>query len=212
MTGYRTLAAKGEAELVIQRSRFIGRGFPVESEAAALAILADIRKAHWDASHNCFAYRIGPDGGCARYSDDGEPGGTAGLPMMEVLKSRGLTDLLVVVTRYFGGILLGAGGLVRAYSKSAAAAIQAAGEVEVLSALRYHITIPYNRYGGLEPLLRERALVEAVDFGQDVQVTALVEAAQAPGFCKAVTEKSDGRCTPALLGEGWLRRPCPPRD
>ena len=72
MTGYRTLAAKGEAELVIQRSRFIGRGFPVESEAAALAILADIRKAHWDASHNCFAYRIGPDGGCARYSDDGE--------------------------------------------------------------------------------------------------------------------------------------------
>ena len=95
MTGYRTLAAKGEAELVIQRSRFIGRAFPVESEAAALAILADIRKAHWDASHNCFAYRIGPDGGCARYSDDGEPGGTAGLPMMEVLKSRGLTDLLL---------------------------------------------------------------------------------------------------------------------
>ena len=156
MTGYRTLAAKGEAELVIQRSRFIGRSFPVESEAAALAILADIRKAHWDASHNCFAYRIGPDGGCARYSDDGEPGGTAGLPMMEVLKSRGLTDLLVVVTRYFGGILLGAGGLVRAYSRSAAAAIQAAGEVEVLPALRYHMAIPYNRYGGLEPLLRER--------------------------------------------------------
>lgn len=132
--------------------------------------------------------------------------------MMEVLKSRGLTDLLVVVTRYFGGILLGAGGLVRAYSRSAAAAIQEAGEVAVLPALRYHMAIPYNRYGGLEPLLRERAMVEAVDFGQDVQVTALVEAAQAPGFCKAVTEKSDGRCTPALLGEGWLRRPCPPRD
>ena len=100
----------------------------------------------------------------------------------------------------------------RAYSRSAAAAIQEAGEVAVLPALRYHITIPYNRYGGLEALLRERAMVEAVDFGQDVQVTALVEAAQAPGFCKAVTEKSDGRCTPALLGEGWLRRPCPPRD
>lgn len=85
--------------------------------------------------------------------------------MMEVLKSRGLTDLLVVVTRYFGGILLGAGGLVRAYSRSAAAAIQEAGEVAVLPALRYHMAIPYNRYGGLEPLLRERAMVEAVDFG-----------------------------------------------
>ena len=201
---------EAESEFVEKRSRFIGHVWPVDSEDQAQELLRRVKKQHYDARHNCWCYLLG--GSVVRYSDDGEPQGTAGQPMLAVFQREHVTNVLCVVTRYFGGILLGAGGLVRAYSRSAAAAIQEAGEVAVLPALRYHITIPYNRYGGLEALLRERAMVEAVDFGQDVQVTALVEAAQAPGFCKAVTEKSDGRCTPALLGEGWLRRPCPPRD
>lgn len=206
MGAYRTVKAPGEAELIIQKSRFIGRCFPVEHEEAALAILAELRKKHWDASHNCFAYRIGERGDCARYSDDGEPGGTAGLPMMEVLKSRGLTDTLAVVTRYFGGVLLGAGGLVRAYGKAAAEAVRAAGEIEVLPALRYGLTLDYSRYGGIEAFVREAAQVEDVRFEADVRILALVEADKAEDFCKAVVEKSDGRCLPEPLGEGRIRR------
>ena len=211
MEDYRTIHGTATGEYEEKKSRFIAALSFADSEEAAVAFLEQVRAANRTARHNVYAYRL-REGNRERYSDDGEPAKTAGTPALEVLQHSGLTDLIVVVTRYFGGVLLGTGGLVRAYSRSAAAAIQEAGEVAVLPALRYHITIPYNRYGGLEALLRERAMVEAVDFGQDVQVTALVEAAQAPGFCKAVTEKSDGRCTPALLGEGWLRRPCPPRD
>ena len=121
MKPYKSVKQCSEAEYTVNRSRFIGRCFPVESEEAALCLLGDIRKKHWDATHNCFAYRIG-ENAAARFSDDGEPGGTAGKPIMDVLTGRGLTNVLCVVTRYFGGILLGAGGLVRAYSKSAVAA------------------------------------------------------------------------------------------
>ena len=116
---YRTVKQPGEAELVIKRSRFIGRCFPVADEQEALRLLEQVRRQHWDATHNCYAYSVGVSGACARYSDDGEPSGTAGLPMMEALRRSGVTDALVVVTRYFGGILLGAGGLVRAYSAAA---------------------------------------------------------------------------------------------
>ena len=208
MTGYRTLAAKGEAELVIQRSRFIGRGFPVESEAAALAILADIRKAHWDASHNCFAYRIGPDGGCARYSDDGEPGGTAGLPMMEVLKSRGLTDLLVVVTRYFGGILLGAGGLVRAYTQSAKDALDAAGISVVRRWVEVTVPCPYSFFERL------RLEVEAVggvlgetEYAAEVTVHALLPEGAVEAFSARVTELTAGGSACTVSGEAFKAVP-----
>ena len=131
MKPYKSVKQRSEAEYTVNRSRFIGRCFPVDSEEAALCLLGDIRKKHWDATHNCFAYRIG-DNAAARFSDDGEPGGTAGKPIMDVLTGRGLTNVLCVVTRYFGGILLGAGGLVRAYSKSAAEAVAKAGVVSYL--------------------------------------------------------------------------------
>ena len=206
MEAYRTVRAPGEQELVIQKSRFIGRCFPVAEEEAARNILADLRKQHWDASHNCFAYRLGPLGDCARYSDDGEPGGTAGLPIMEVLKARQLTDVLVVVTRYFGGILLGAGGLVRAYSKAAAQAAQAAGEVDVLPARRFDLRLPYHLYGSMEPLLRSWAQVENAAFAEEIRIAALVEADRAAGFCKAVTDATGGRCQPVPAGEGSILR------
>lgn len=206
MGAYRTVKAPAEVEIVIQKSRFIGRCFPVKSEEAALLILADIRKKHWDATHNCFAYRLGERADCGRYSDDGEPGGTAGLPMMEVLKNRGLTDVLVVVTRYFGGILLGAGGLVRAYSRTASEAASAAGLVDVLPAKRFSLTIDYGRYGAIEGFVRETAQVEDIQFGADVRILALVDAEKAEAFCKAIIERSDGRCEPLPQGEGRLHR------
>ena len=124
---YKTLRAENSAEFVINKSRFIGYGCPCETEEEALAFLARIRQKHKDATHNCYAYIIGLNSGIMRYSDDGEPGGTAGMPIIEVMKARGVVNCAVVVTRYFGGILLGAGGLVRAYAQGSKAALDAAG-------------------------------------------------------------------------------------
>ena len=140
---YKTLRAENSAEFVINKSRFIGYGCPCETEEEALAFLARIRQKHKDATHNCYAYIIGLNSGIMRYSDDGEPGGTAGMPIIEVMKARGVVNCAVVVTRYFGGILLGAGGLVRAYAQGSKAALDAAGVV-VMEKER----APYGR-GGL---------------------------------------------------------------
>ena len=206
MKPYKSVKQCSEAEYTVNRSRFIGRCFPVDSEEAALCLLSDIRKRHWDATHNCFAYRIGETAAAARFSDDGEPGGTAGKPIMDVLTGKGLTNVLCVVTRYFGGILLGAGGLVRAYSKSAADAVTKAGMVSYLPGTILYITIDYSRYGTLEGFIRANAEVQNVVFAENVVVTAAVEDANLLKFMKEVTERSDGRCTPVTIGTGYMKK------
>ena len=205
MKPYKSVKQCSEAEYTVNRSRFIGRCFPVDSEEAALCLLGDIRKKHWDATHNCFAYRIG-ENAAARFSDDGEPGGTAGKPIMDVLTGRGLTNVLCVVTRYFGGILLGAGGLVRAYSKSAADAVTKAGMVSYLPGTVLDIPMDYSRYGALEGFIRANAEVRNVAFAQNVVVTAAVEDTNLLKFMKEVTERSDGRCTPVTIGTGYMKK------
>ena len=205
MKPYKSVKQGSEAEYTVNRSRFIGRCFPVESEEAALCLLGDIRKKHWDATHNCFAYRIG-ENAAARFSDDGEPGGTAGKPIMDVLTGRGLTNVLCVVTRYFGGILLGAGGLVRAYSKSAAEAVAKAGVVSYLPGTVLDIPMDYSRYGALEGFIRANAEVRNVAFAQNVVVTVAVEDTNLLKFMKEVTERSDGRCTPVTIGTGYMKK------
>lgn len=205
MKPYKSVKQCSEAEYTVNRSRFIGRCFPVESEEAALCLLGDIRKKHWDATHNCFAYRIG-ENAAARFSDDGEPGGTAGKPIMDVLTGRGLTNVLCVVTRYFGGILLGAGGLVRAYSKSAANAVAKAGVVSYLPGTILDIPMGYSRYGTLEGFIRANAEVRNVAFAQNVVVTVAVEDTNLLKFMKEVTERSDGRCTPVTIGTGYMKK------
>lgn len=205
MKPYKSVKQCSEAEYTVNRSRFIGRCFPVESEEAALCLLGDIRKKHWDATHNCFAYRIG-ENAAARFSDDGEPGGTAGKPIMDVLTGRGLTNVLCVVTRYFGGILLGAGGLVRAYSKSAADAVTNAGVVSYLPGTILDIPMDYSRYGALEGFIRANAEVRNVAFAQNVVVTVAVEDTNLLKFMKEVTERSDGRCTPVTIGTGYMKK------
>ncbi len=205
MKPYKSVKQCSEAEYTVNRSRFIGRCFPVESEEAALCLLGDIRKKHWDATHNCFAYRIG-ENAAARFSDDGEPGGTAGKPIMDVLTGRGLTNVLCVVTRYFGGILLGAGGLVRAYSKSAAEAVAKAGVVSYLPGTVLDIPMDYSRYGALEGFIRASAEVRNVAFAQNVVVTVAVEDTNLLKFMKEVTERSDGRCTPVTIGTGYMKK------
>lgn len=206
MKPYKSVKQGSEAECTVNRSRFIGRCFPVDSEEAALCLLSDIRKRHWDATHNCFAYRIGETAAAARFSDDGEPGGTAGKPIMDVLTGKGLTNVLCVVTRYFGGILLGAGGLVRAYSKSAADAVTKAGMVSYLPGTILDIPMDYSRYGTLEGFIRANAEVQNVAFAGNVVVTAAVEDANLLKFMKEVTERSDGRCTPVTIGTGYMKK------
>ena len=131
MTTYLVPAGFGEAEYIEKRSRFIGRVWPVADEAQALEHLREIREQHWDAKHNVYAYII-REGGIMRYSDDGEPGGTSGMPTLNVFRSEEIQNVCCVITRYFGGVLLGSGGLVRAYSNTAKMALDAAGIQKVV--------------------------------------------------------------------------------
>jgi len=152
---YKTILKPAEIEIFEKKSQFIGHAFPVITEEAALAKLAEIRKIHAKATHNCWAYQVGERNQFTRQSDDGEPSGTAGMPMLDYLKKTGLQDTLVVVTRYYGGILLGTGGLVRAYGKAAKEATIAAVHIEKILHSVIHITIPYTLGGKVEYELRE---------------------------------------------------------
>ncbi len=194
--GYRTIQTVSEVEIIINKSRFIGRCFPLTQEAQALEKLEELKKRYWDASHNCYAYSLGATGATARFSDDGEPGGTAGMPMMEALKNKKVTDLLCVVTRYFGGVLLGTGGLVRAYSRTACEAIDAAGIVEMRPCIRYRMETEYPRWGRLEGVLRAYGQLQDTEFSDKVAATALVEQNNAGAFLKAVAQNTDGRVVP----------------
>ena len=151
---YKTLRNAASDEFIIHKSRFIGYASPAQTEEEALAFLQSIRLKHKDATHNCYAYVVGRNAGVMRYSDDGEPGGTAGLPMMEVLKAQGVVNCCVVVTRYFGGVLLGAGGLVRAYTQGCAVALKAAQVVVMEPSRRYLCEVGYPLWDRVQHTLR----------------------------------------------------------
>ena len=202
---YRTVRASVQHEIVIQKSRFIGRCFPLKQEKDALEQLAAIRKAHWDASHHCYAYVIGRQGLTARYSDDGEPGGTAGLPMMEVLKAKQLTDVLVVVTRYFGGTLLGAGGLVRAYSRATTEVLNEAGTVDMLPSDSFWLRMDYSLWSRLQaPLQKAGYLLEEPEYGQEVRVLLWVQQTKRDTMQKNVIQWSEGRVTPQFFSTEYM--------
>ena len=145
-TAYQTIAHEAAQEFVERRSRFIGYAKPVRTEEEALAFLEEIRTRHWDATHNVFAYSL-RQGNLRRYSDDGEPQGTAGVPVLDVLQKSGVTDAVLVVTRYFGGVLLGAGGLVRAYSHAASLALQAGEVITMQLCKTARVMCDYNQIG-----------------------------------------------------------------
>ncbi len=184
-TGY------GEDEFVEKKSRFIGRVWPVETEEEALAKIAEMKKQHYDATHNCWAYVL--KSGAMRFSDDGEPGGTAGNPMMQVLQKENLFNVVCVVTRYFGGTLLGAGGLVRAYTKGAKIAIDAAGKSmkRVWSVL--YIPCPYTFYERVK--LETEAfggVIRDTQFGAEVELEILVAQPQAQAFLDKILDMTSG--------------------
>ena len=197
---YKTIEHDSETELIIQKSRFLGRAFRVGTEEEVNAVLSRIRKQHYDATHNCYAYSLGINGELARFSDDGEPGGTAGLPMMEAVRQKGVTNVLVIVTRYFGGILLGAGGLVRAYSKSCSLAVEQAGIVSMTPGVRLSLTLDYPLYGAIEGFLRENTCDFEAAFSDRVTITAAVGEEDRARVQKEITERTLGR-VPVLFGE-----------
>lgn len=179
----------GEDEFTEKKSRFIGRIWPVESEEEALAMVQQMNKQYADAAHNCWAYII--KDGPARFSDNGEPGGTAGNPMMQVLQKEQLNNVLCIVTRYFGGILLGAGGLVRAYTKAAKIAVNAAGKSmkRVWSVL--YVPCPYSFYERVKlEVAAFGGIIRKTEFTSEVELEILVAEAQVQAFLDKLTDMS----------------------
>ena len=205
---YKTLIRRAEQEFVINKSRFIGHGAPTETEEEALAFLKEMREKYKDATHNCYAYIIGLNMGTMRYSDDGEPGGTAGMPIIEVMKARGVTNCAVVVTRYFGGVLLGAGGLVRAYTKGAVAALDAAGVGVMHPTKRVLVDVPYPLFDRFEHMLKsEPVLVEDKSFAESITFTITVKEKDAPAFAESVARLSDGKIEPVEMEDLYMPWP-----
>ena len=208
LTSYKTLIKRNEDSFIINKSRFIGHGCPCETEEEAIAFLASVRADHKDATHNCYAYIIGANMGVMRYSDDGEPGGTAGMPIIEVMKARGVTNCCVVVTRYFGGVLLGAGGLVRAYSQGAAAAINACGVGVMHPTARYLMEIPYPMLNRMDYFLKgEPVIVEDKAYTDVITYTLILKFADEKGFLARLTNMSEGRIEPLRAEEMMLAWP-----
>lgn len=171
MTDYKTINNEASAQLIEKRSKFIGYVSPVLSEEEALDFICKIKALHWDAKHNVYAYDVIKDGR-QRYSDDSEPKGTAGLPIMEIIKKEGLKNIVIVVTRYFGGVLLGKGGLIRAYSGVAKMAIDEAQIVNMSLCKLYNLAIDYNFYAKVSSLITSNfGFIDNTDFTDKVKLT-----------------------------------------
>ena len=206
MEEYLVPTAFGEDEFVEKKSRFIGRIWPVETEEEALEKIQQMKKQHYDATHNCWAYIL--HGGAVRFSDDGEPGGTAGMPMLQVLQREGLNNCVCVVTRYFGGILLGAGGLVRAYTKGAKIAVDAAGKSMKRVWTVLYVPCPYNFY---ERVRLEAAafggIVRQTEFGAEVELELLFPEQQVSAFLEKLTDMTAGTVEAMETGKEYRAFP-----
>lgn len=201
----RLVTAGGTGEIVEKKSRFIATIFPVQSEEEALAYITQVRKKYYDARHNCFAYIVGENNETERCSDDGEPSGTAGRPMMDVLTGQGLHNVLVVVTRYFGGTLLGTGGLVRAYSAAVKAGLENCEIREKIRGCRVKFETDYNGLGKIQYLAAGLELKEEeAVYGEKVELTYLVPADVVEEFEKEVTEKTGGKTGIDREEESWI--------
>ena len=199
-TGY------GEDEFYEKKSRFIGRVWLVETEEEALEKIQQMKKQHYDATHNCWAYIIRD--GAVRFSDDGEPGGTAGMPMLQVLQREGLYNIVCVVTRYFGGILLGAGGLVRAYTKGAKIAVDAAGRSMKRVWTVMYVPCPYTFYERVKLLVADHGgIIRQTDFGAEVELELLFPEAEAQNFLDKLTDMTSGTVEGMETGQEYRAFP-----
>lgn len=198
MESYTTVAGEAQDEFVERRSRFIGTIAPVATEEEALAFIAAVRARYQDARHHVYGYLLRQ--GVSRFSDDGEPQGTGGKPVLEVLSREAVTDVAVVVTRYFGGVLLGAGGLTRAYAQGAKCALDAAALLQMHPAVRIELDIGYDFFGKVTYLLPDYGIVtESADFGEGIRLVLRMKACFLEPFAAKLLELSGGIVVPLPL-------------
>jgi len=201
---YKTVSKEGFGEYEEKKSRFLAFVFPAESEEEVLSRIEAHKKKYWDARHNCYAYILGEDGALMRFSDDGEPGGTAGRPMLDVLSGRGLTNVCAIVTRYFGGVLLGTGGLVRAYSQATAEAVADAEPVKKIRVDFMELALEYTELGKIQYLLaKEELSPKDIRYEHDVKVVVGLPQERAASVLKALTNAVNGKIRFEKIGEGY---------
>ncbi len=205
MSEYFTAAKQAEAEIIEKKSRFIGYIKPVSSEEEAQAFLNSIRKKHWDATHNVYAYVIRQNS-INRFSDDGEPAKTAGAPVLDVILKEGLTDVIIVVTRYFGGTLLGTGGLVKAYSRAAKAAMDEAGKARRTLCTSFLVSMSYPMWNRLEKEL-SGCVVREIQYADQVHVSLLIPTEKYDTLAQQLTDLSYGEVEPVIVGEEFQAFP-----
>lgn len=205
MKTYRTVEKTASDRFIEKKSEFIGYAAPIDSAESALQFVAQIKKKHHDATHNVWAYLL-PDGITKRFNDDGEPSGTAGMPVLDVIEKEQVTGVCVVVTRYFGGILLGAGGLVRAYSHGSKIALDAAGIITMQPCDVLQLNLDYGFYDRLRILMTQFGAIENdAAFTHEVTVCCKIDSTKTDAFCAAVTEHSGGRCVPKKIGADYMK-------
>ncbi len=203
MKDYLTIEGFAQDEFVEKKSRFIGYAKHVETEEEAVSFINEMKQKHWDATHNVYAYVL-RNGQIRRYSDDGEPQGTAGIPTLDVILKEGIVDVCVVVTRYFGGILLGGGGLVRAYSQGCRVALKAAQKLHMTPCTVLEVAVDYSFYGKLSYILPKYNITTLdSDFGADVVLKLMIKSERLSGFLKELTELSGGTVIPEVLEEKY---------
>lgn len=199
MEEYYVPSGNGESEYEEKRSRFLGHLKPAETEEEARQFISEMKKKYHDARHNCWCYRI--RGGPVRYSDDAEPQGTAGLPMLEILQREGIENAVCVVTRYFGGVLLGTGGLLRAYQKAAKGAVENAGISVVRQWTELDLGCEYSDYEKIRVELEtQQAVVTDTEYGEKIRITALVRAGQEDLVIEKLRNRTAGKCLCRIAG------------
>lgn len=204
--GYRMLKGYAETFFVEKKSKFISYVQPVYTEEEAMQFLAAIRKKHYDATHNCYAYILGESMNIQRSSDDGEPSGTAGVPILEVLKKEEITNSIVIVTRYFGGIMLGAGGLIRAYTEGAVRGIKAAGTVRVQPFAAYQLTMDYGFLNKLQyEISKKDYIIENIEYLENVTMRVLTAVDMGGAFIGDIAKWSNGNIAVEYLGEKMVK-------
>lgn len=201
---YKTVEKPGEAVFIDRKSKFIAHTKPVKTEQEALDFLQEMRSEYSDANHNVYAYVIA-ENNIFRYSDDGEPGGTAGMPVLDTLRKDGIVDVITVVTRYFGGTLLGTGGLVHAYTAAASESLENAGKITRILCDVSDVTVDYSLSGKVQYLIATKGyFLEKTDYSETVTFTVCTEKKETAGFEKELSEACAGRAAVRKAGERYI--------
>ncbi|MCR1898223.1 YigZ family protein [Irregularibacter muris] len=208
MNSYITINEKAEVEEIIEKSKFISYVFPIQSEEEATNIIHKINKLHWKATHNVYAFILGENKEIQRSSDDGEPSGTAGVPVLEIIKKEDLTNILIIVTRYFGGIKLGAGGLIRAYAHMGKIGIEQCAKVKNILCEQIKVTVDYQHWGRIENECNSQGFdIQEVEFLDKVYLSFYLQEEQIKSFISRIEDITRGEVVMEFLGKQFVKLP-----